>query len=170
MGNYNMATALDSAHRDLSYTRGDAARSKFGIGVNIEQEVNADCGIFARVSWNDGTNETWAFTEIDQSFSLGTSIKGTAWKRTDDILGLAVVVNGISAPHQNYLKAGGKGFMIGDGNLNYAPEMIGEFFYNILLHEDHFWLTPHYQFIVNPAYNKDRGPANILGLRLHSEF
>jgi len=144
--------------------------SKYGLSANIEHSINNDMGLFARLSWNDGNNETWAFTEIDHSACLGLSISGRKWKRDEDILGIASVVNGISIPHQNYLKAGGNGFMIGDGYLNYAPEMITECYYSILLHEDHFWLTPNYQFVANPAYNSDRGPLNIFGLRLHAEF
>lgn len=144
--------------------------TKYGLSANVEHSINNDMGLFARVSWNDGNNETWAFTEIDHSACLGLSLSGRKWKRHEDILGLAAVINGISTPHQNYLKAGGKGFMVGDGYLNYSPEMISECYYSILLHEDHFWLTPNYQFIFNPAYNSDRGPVNVFGLRLHAEF
>lgn len=166
MGNYNEAAArhvnIDSTH--------NGSRGKYGLGLNLEQELGDHLGLFARASWNDGTNETWAFTEIDQSISTGISMDGTKWKRPEDIFGLAAVVNGISTAHQHYLKGGGKGFMIGDGNLNYAPEMICEVYYNILIHGQHFWLTPDYQFIINPAYNKDRGPAHVPGLRLHAEF
>jgi high affinity Mn2+ porin len=154
---------------DITKTR-NGAREKYGFSLNYEQELNDFIGLFGRISWNDGLNETWAFTEIDQSFSLGFSANGSKWKRNEDMFGIAFVANGISTDHQNYLKAGGKGFMIGDGNLNYAPEMILELFYNALLHEDHFWLSPDYQIVVNPAYNQDRGPAHVFALRFHAEF
>lgn len=160
----DLVVSTDPAHQK------NINHSKYGMSANLEHSINNDLGIFARVSWNDGNNETWAFTEIDQSASLGLSVSGRKWKRHEDMLGFAAVVNGISTPHQNYLKSGGKGFMVGDGDLNYSPEMITECYYSFLLHEDHFWLTPNYQFIANPGYNSDRGPVNVFGLRLHAEF
>jgi high affinity Mn2+ porin len=166
MGNYNEATQLKVG---IDTVR-NGARTKYGFGINLEQELTDNVGLFARASWNDGTNETWAFTEIDQSISAGILVDGKKWKRASDRFGLAVVGNGISTAHQNYLKGGGKGFMIGDGNLNYGYEMIAEIYYSTLIHQDHFWLTPDYQFIMNPAYNKDRGPAHVFGLRFHAEF
>ena len=171
MGSYKQAIAPSNTMLtpDITKTR-NGARTKYGLSLNYEQELNDYIGLFGRVSWNDGLNETWAFTEIDQSVSLGFSADGSKWKRNDDVLGIAFVANGISNDHQNYLKAGGKGFMIGDGNLNYAPEIILELFYNALLHEDHFWLSPDYQLVMNPAYNQDRGPAHVFAIRLHAEF
>jgi len=154
---------------DITKTR-NGARSKYGVSLNYEQEVNDNLGLFGRISWNDGLNETWAFTEIDHSACLGLSFNGSKWKRSEDVLGVAIVGNGISQNHADYLKAGGKGFMIGDGALNYAPEIILELFYNALLHEDHFWLSPDYQLVMNPAYNRDRGPAHVFAVRLHVAF
>jgi high affinity Mn2+ porin len=167
MGNYAKATSM--ASHNITLAR-NGASNKYGFGLNYEQQINDNIGLFSRLSWNDGINETWAFTEIDQSISAGISMNGKMWNRDEDLLGIAFVANGISTDHANYLKAGGRGFMIGDGNLNYGNEMIFELFYNLLLHEDHFWLAPDYQLVVNPAYNIDRGPANIFALRLHVEF
>ncbi|MES2726108.1 MAG: carbohydrate porin [Bacteroidota bacterium] len=171
MGNYTQAIAPSTTMLtpDITATR-NGARNKYGFSLNYEQALNNYMGLFSRVSWNDGLNETWAFTEIDQSISAGISINGSKWKRNEDVLGLAFVANGISTQHRDYLKAGGKGFMIGDGTLNYAPEMIVELFYNALLHEDHFWLSPDYQLVINPAYNQDRGPAHVFAIRFHAEF
>lgn len=170
MASYNTATALPDSRREVANARGNLARNKYGASVNLEQSITDHIGLFSRMSWNDGQNETWAFTEIDQSVSAGISIDGKKWKRGSDVLGFAVVANGISQQHQEYLRRGGKGFMIGDGTLNYAPEMIAEIYYAWLIHEDHFWLTPDYQFVVNPAYNKDRGPANVFAIKVHAEF
>jgi high affinity Mn2+ porin len=55
-------------------------RTKVGFGVNAEQKLTSDIGIFARASWNDGDSETYAFTEIEWSFSAGVAVKGTAWE------------------------------------------------------------------------------------------
>ena len=142
---------------------------KFGLGYSFDQELTNDIGIFSRAGWNDGKYATWAFTEIDHTFSFGISVKGTKWKRPDDILGIATVMNGISEDHRAFLKAGGYGFIIGDGNLNYGQETIAEFFYNAKVWK-YFWLSFDYQFVNNPAYNKDRGPVDVFGLRGHIEL
>lgn len=167
MGNYKLA-AQDTAP-DITATRA-YGRTKGGFGLNMEQELSNSIGMFARLSWNDGINETWAFTEIDRSASIGSVFNGRMWKRQNDELGLAFVANGISKDHQAYLAAGGHGFMVGDGRLNYAPELIAELYYSIGLKGTHLWLTPDYQFAMNPAYNKDRGPIHIFALRAHVEF
>lgn len=144
--------------------------SKTGIGLNLEQQITDDIGIFARAGFNDGKHVTWAFTEIDQTIQAGLNIKGTQWKRSEDVAGIAGVLNGISSDHQAFLKAGGYGFIIGDGNLNYGHESILEAYYNAKLF-DHVWLTFDYEFVHNPGYNKDRsGPVNVFGVRGHVEF
>ncbi|WP_305952134.1 carbohydrate porin [Emticicia oligotrophica] len=167
MGNYT--EAAQSTDKNILNTRKDG-RTKVGFGLNAEQQLSPNSGLFFRTSWNDGRNETWAFTEIDQSISLGFSNNGTKWKRPNDTFGVALVANGISKQHRNYLSEGGYGFMVGDGKLNYGLEKIFETYYNIHLHDKHFWLAPNYQFVVNPAYNKDRGPVNVFSLRAHAEF
>jgi high affinity Mn2+ porin len=101
---------------------------------------------------------------------LGAQLKGSAWKRDDDELAIAFVGNGISAPHRNYLAAGGYGFIIGDGKLNYGTELIGEIYYKLNAYQNKLFISPDYQFIINPAYNKDRGPVNVLSIRAHVEF
>jgi high affinity Mn2+ porin len=68
------------------------------------------------------------------------------------------------------LSAGGYGFIIGDGQLNYGSESVTEVYYKANLFSDTFYVTPNYQFAHHPAYNKDRGPAHLIGLRAHIEF
>lgn len=167
MGNYVEATKRDI--KDITETRKDG-RTKAGFGLNIEQKLNENAGLFFRGSWNDGKNETWAFTEIDHSITLGFANDGAKWKRPKDTFGVAIAANGLSVEHRDYLASGGYGFIIGDGKLNYGLEKIFETYYRIHMHDDHFWLTPNYQFVANPAYNKDRGPANVFSLRAHAEF
>ena len=142
---------------------------KFGIGFNGEQEITNEVGIFTRIGWSDGKYASWAFTEIDRTVNFGLSVKGNKWKRLNDVFGIATVINGISTEHRNFLKAGGYGFIIGDGKLNYANETIVETYYNAKL-SNFFWLTLDYQFVNHPAYNKDRGPVHVLGIRAHIEF
>ncbi len=142
---------------------------KFGAGYSFEQELTNEIAVFSRASRNDGKHATWAFTEIDQSFSLGLSVKGNKWKRPDDVCGLATVINDISNDHKDFLKAGGYGFIIGDGTLNYSHETVIETYYNAHLSK-YFWITIDYQFVKNPAYNKDRGPVHVFGIRGHIEF
>ncbi len=143
--------------------------AKYGVGINAEQELSGNTGLFIRASYNDGKTATWAYTEIDQSISAGVQIKGSSWKRADDVFGIAVVANGISKDHQAFLKAGGYGFIIGDGNLNYSSENIGEVYYNAKLF-NHMYFSADYQFVAHPAYNKDRGPVSVFSLRGHIEF
>jgi high affinity Mn2+ porin len=142
---------------------------KFGVGLNVEQELTSDIGVFARMGWNDGKDVSWAFTEIDHTANMGVSFKGTRWKRPNDVFAIAAVVNGISRLHKSFLQEGGYGFIIGDGKLNYGNEAIAETFYNARL-SPFFWLTADYQFVNDPGYNKDRGPVNVFSIRGHIEF
>ncbi|HEX3385027.1 MAG TPA: carbohydrate porin [Mucilaginibacter sp.] len=168
-GNYAEATRQNPAapNVDSTWVYG---RHKYGFGINADQYLTKDFGVFAKASWNDGHTETWFFTEIDRSFTFGGTLKGTLWKRPDDEMGLGFILNGLSQDHKNYLAAGGYGFIIGDGQLNYSPEMIAEWYYKINVYEKKFWLSPDYQFILHPAYNADRGPVSVFGVRAHVEF
>jgi high affinity Mn2+ porin len=168
-GDYNLAIAQSPKAANVDTTQA-YGRHKYGFGINAGQYLSKDFGVFAKASFNDGHTETWFFTEIDRSLSFGGVLKGTKWKRNEDELGLAFVANGLSSPHRNYLAAGGYGFLIGDGKLNYATEMIAELYYKINAYQKKFFLTPDYQFIINPAYNKDRGPVNVFSIRAHVEF
>ena len=173
MATYRSAVALGQAtgeQPDVVNVR-RAGHTKVGFALNAEQELTKEVGLFARLSYNDGRNETWAFTEIDQSASLGAVSTGARWQRPDDRLGAAVVLNGISPEHRAYLAAGGYGFIVGDGALNYGLERIGEVYYSIALPKYHASISPDYQFVVNPAYNRDRsGPVHVVAVRLHIEF
>ncbi|MEO5685567.1 MAG: carbohydrate porin [Chitinophagaceae bacterium] len=171
MGNYDDAIrqALQQfSPPDITASR-QYSRNKTGFYINAEQNFK-NGGSFLRYSWNDGANETWAFTEIDRSLAAGLSFNGRAWKRPADKWGLAYAGNGISKPHRNYLKNGGYGFIIGDGNLNYAVENIIELFYSYHITKLHLSVSPDYQFIVHPAYNKDRGPVHVVAMRVHIEI
>jgi high affinity Mn2+ porin len=168
-GDYNLAIAENPKAPNVDTTQA-YGRHKYGFGINAEQYLSKDFGVFAKASYNDGHTETWFFTEIDRSLTFGGVLKGTQWERGDDEAGLAFIANGLSAPHRNYLADGGYGFLIGDGKLNYATEMIAELYYKINAYQKKFFITPDYQFILNPAYNKDRGPVNVFSIRAHVEF
>jgi high affinity Mn2+ porin len=146
-----------------------AERVKYGFYVNMEQAITNNVGIFARASWNDGQTEILSFTDIDRSMSGGVSIKGTAWGRPSDTIGIGGAINGLSGANRDFLAAGGNGLLIGDGQLNYRSEKILEAYYAYNLNA---WstLTLDYQFVANPAYNRDRGPASIFAARAHAEF
>lgn len=144
-------------------------QSKTGLGVALDQSVSKDIGVFLRASWADGQTETYAFAEIDRSLQGGIVVKGRAWRRPDDALGAAAVVNGLSSAHADYLAAGGLGFFLGDGRITYGPETILEAYYSLAAFKG-AGLTLDYQKITNPAYNRDRGPVQIYGFRAHFEF
>ncbi len=144
-------------------------QTKYGYGINIEQAVTDNLGLFMRAMRADGRSETYAFTEADGSFSTGLALKGASWGRADDTFGLSWMRNTISSDRRNYLTLGAISFFIGDGGLNYRPESIVETYYSLKLFRG-LWLSADYQHITNPAYNADRGPANIGSLRIHAEF
>ena len=160
--------AQTGAVPDLNTAR-YGAKSKHGFGLNLEQALTDDVGLFARASWADGKTEIYAFTEIDRSLSAGLLIQGRKWGRAKDTLGIGVVRNFLSSTHRQYLAAGGMGPFIGDGRLNYKPEDILEMFYSVGLGKKSS-VSFDWQHIRNPAYNADRGPVNALAVRLHTEF
>jgi carbohydrate-selective porin OprB len=153
---------------ELDPTRRNGAR-KYGFGLNFEQALSADAGVFGRYGWSDGKTESWAFTEIDRSLSGGLSLHGRLWHRNRDIIGLGVARNYLSGDHRSYLAAGGLGFIIGDGRLNYRPEQIAEAYYAFQVNKQ-WTVTVDYQHIATLADNRDRGPVSVASLRLHWEL
>ena len=144
---------------------------KYGLGLNLEQALSADVGVFLRTMKADGRTETYAFTEVDGSLSAGTLVNGRLWGRAQDNVGLAVMENRISRDRRGFLEAGGMSYFIGDGkgNFRYRPERGLELFYSVGLGKG-LWATGDWQRIHNPAYNALRGPVNVYALRLHAEF
>ena len=163
---YHDALESDLEPPVVSLTR--RTREKYGFGLSVDQEITSDVGAFGRLGWNDGHTETWAFTEIDRTVSLGGRLLGSRWGRPNDEVGLAGVLNGVSQPHRQYLNAGGLGFIIGDGRLRYGLEEILEVYYQAKI--KWFRLAADYQLVGNPAYNRDRGPVSIFALRVHWEY
>ena len=142
---------------------------KYGFGYNTEQSINANLRVFGRFGWNEGQHESYAYTEVDQTISGGADYAGTAWGRPVDKIAIAFVSNAIKSDHQEYLKLGGLGFLLGDGKLNYGRENILESYYNW-----HAWRGLFYaldvQHVQNPGYNRDRGPAWVFSARAHVDF
>jgi high affinity Mn2+ porin len=171
MGSYADAVQLGKATDEIPSTalvRHFAWRP--GVALNLEQEVTPDLGAFARFSFNDGSKETYEFTDVNRSATAGIALKGTRWNRAEDVFGLAGVLNGISGAARAYFAAGGLGVLIGDGQLpHYRTEDIIETYYSMRVAE-HFMVTADYQYVANPAYNRDRGPVSIFSLRVHAEF
>jgi hypothetical protein len=172
MGSYQQAIGAFLAGKDpvpdiTAHRR--QGRIKYGFGINAEQEVSSHMRLFGRWGWNEGNNESFAYTEVNETLALGGDYSGDSWGRKLDRVGLAFVTNAISAPHQQYLKLGGQGFLLGDGNLNYGRENITELYYNLHLWRGIF-VAPDFQYVVNPGYNRDRGPVVVPGVRLHVDF
>jgi high affinity Mn2+ porin len=167
MGNYQDAVNSPVRPADIEATR--AYRCKYGFGLNAEQEIVKNIGVFTRLGWNDGQNEAWTFADVSSTATLGVSIKGQSWGRADDTFGFAGVLNGISRGARDFFAAGGTGILAGDGNLNYGLEKVLETYYDFQI-----WKTLHgaldYQFISDPAYNRARGPVSVLGARVHWSF
>jgi high affinity Mn2+ porin len=177
--NYKEATAILLANPpDLNVNQGSGVtipaatrsyRLKYGFGLNWEQELAKYVGIFSRLGWTPGQLETWTYTDVDWTGSIGLSVKGAEWHRHGDAFGLAAILSGASNANQKFLEAGGTDMLDGDGSLNYDAEKVFETYYDFQI-----WRTVHatldYQFVANPAFNRDRGPVSIFGVRLHLEF
>jgi high affinity Mn2+ porin len=165
MGNYDDAIALNT---DIVNTRADG-RTKAGAAASANCDFTPGLSGFVRGSFNDGQNETWAFTEIDRSLAAGVVQAGALWGRPDDEAGAAAVVSGISGPHRQYLAIGQYGFLIGDGALQYGAEVLGEIYYRFSIIQSVSFIGT-WQPILNPAYNRSRGPVNVLTIRAHVAF
>jgi high affinity Mn2+ porin len=173
-GSFSDAIALGGVP-DVALVR--RAQTKTGWGATLEAPLGEDKGLFLRVSQNSGNLETYAFTEIDRQVSFGAQFTGSPWDRKQDRVGLAYAINGLSAPHRDYLAAGGQGAFLGDGKLNYGSERVFETYYRWTMPE---WsthagklqtaLSVGFQHIIYPGYNRDRGPALIYSLRFHTSF
>jgi high affinity Mn2+ porin len=169
MGDYRGAVALagkTGAVPDTALVRQPAFKP--GAVLNLQQEISDDLGTFLRFSLNDGSKEAYEFTEINRSLAAGLAWKGTAWGRKDDTVGAAFAINGLSRGAQAYFAGGGLGLLIGDGRLpHYGTEDVFETYYRAPLTD---WLSADldYQFIANPAYNRDRGPVSVVGTQLHA--
>ncbi len=142
---------------------------KYGFGYNLEQQVTTHLRAAGRFGWNEGQHESFAYTEVDQTVLLGADYDGAEWGRRNDKFGLALVTNAIKRDHQNYLAAGGRGFLLGDGRLRYGRETTEEAYYNA-----HAWRGLFFglglSHINNPGYNRDRGPVWVPSVRAHVEY
>jgi hypothetical protein len=142
---------------------------KYGVGLNFEQELTQNLRAFGRFGWNDAAHESYAYTEVDQTFQLGGDISGARWGRSNDRVGLVGISNAIKRDHQTYLKLGGLGFLLGDGNLSYAREDILETYYTA-----HNWRGLYtafdLQLVAHPGYNQARGPVEVFTVRTHVDF
>jgi hypothetical protein len=179
MGSYRLAINRAAAARasgaadtipDIVATD-QPGRVKYGFGLNLEQPIadDGETGVFARLGWSDGDNESFVFTEVDRHASLGVQLSGAHWRRNDDRLGIAGVAHGIARVHQEYLAAGGAGFLLGDGRLDYGPEQILETYYRAQL-GGYVQVGPDAQLIRHPGYNRDRGVARIVALRVNVRY
>jgi len=143
--------------------------AKYGFGIGFEQNVTPSVTVYGRFGWNNGRTETWSFTEVDHTISSGVVFPGHIWRRKNDRAGVAFGSNGISNVHARYLELGGLGSELGDGAMLYGREYLVESFYT-----SHLWrgvyLGPDLQYVVNPGYNKARGPVLVPSFRVHVEF
>ncbi len=171
MGVYRTQNALAIASHTTPDITAHAPRTtvKYGVGLNFEQELTPDLRAFGRFGWNEGQHESYAYTEVDQTFELGTDLTGNRWGRPSDKVAVVGVSNAIKRNHQQYLALGGQGFLLGDGRLRYAREDILETYYTA-----HTWrglfTSVDAQLIAHPGYNQDRGPVAVFTVRTHVDF
>jgi len=170
MGAFNDAIQFgitNNATPDVADVRHE--HSKVGVGLALVQQVTSSLGVFFRANMSDDKTETYAFTEIGRQVQLGGVLGGASWGRPRDVLGVATAVNMLGQDHRAYLAAGGQGAFLGDGALNYAPEQVFEIYYSFQAVK-YLSISPDFQYIRNPGYNADRGPAKFYGIRFHGEF
>lgn len=171
MGVYRNANrrALASGTVPVITDHASGSTVKYGVGLNFEQELTPNLRAFGRFGWNEGQHESYAYTEVDQTFELGADITGKNWSRPNDKVGIVGVTNAIKRDHQQYLGLGGLGFLLGDGVLRYAREDILEAYYNA-----HNWrglyTSLDVQLIDHPGYNRARGPVAVFSVRTHVDF
>lgn len=173
MGDYNEAILQGQLAGQAPDIQSDGKhdRHKNGVALNAELPLadDGETGLFTRLGWNDGHTESFAFTEMDRVLSVGAQVDGAHWGRGADRVGIAYVLGGLSSQHRAYLEAGGQGFVLGDGQLNYGSEQVLEAYYRFEPIKGLQW-SPDVQYIVNPGFNRDRGPASVYGIRLHLEY
>jgi high affinity Mn2+ porin len=173
MGSYAEALAIARSRGQPPDIAADdrPGRRKYGFGVNLEQPLGdgGETGMFARVGWSDGRNESFAFTETDRHLSAGVQVSGAHWGRSDDRFGFATARTGIVRVHRDYLNAGGLGFLLGDGKLDYGGEQLMEAYYRVQLGR-FLQMSPDFQAIRNPGYNRDRGPGIVGSMRLNLRY
>lgn len=173
MGRYREALEIGRANSAAPDVHQDEkrGRQKYGFGFNLEQPLadNGETGFFVRAGWSDGHTSAWSYTEVDRHFSAGVQVNGLHWRRREDYLGIAFAVHGLSSIHKRYLEAGGIGMLVGDGKLNYGLEQIFEVYYRVQLGR-YIQVSPDFQYIWNPGYNRDRGPVQVYGLRLRLSY
>jgi high affinity Mn2+ porin len=171
MGEYAQATALaqeTGEPADIAAVR--SFHTKFGAALGLQQQLAPDLGLFARMSFDQGQYEAVDFTDINQSVTLGFSASGERWKRPDDHVGAALLFNRISSDAQAFFNAGGLGILIGDGQLpRPSSERLLETYYSFSVSRG-VRVSFDYQYIVNPAYNRDRGPVSVFGFRFHAQI
>ncbi len=169
MGSFE--AALDSPIRPADIVATEKYRYKYGFGLNVEQEIVKDVGVFSRLGWNNDRTEPWCFNDVGCTGSGGVSVKGEPWRRPNDTFGAAFVVSGISRIHQEFLEAGGTGILAGDGegNLSYGLEKVVETYYDFQVCKS-VRAAIDFQYIDDPAFNRDRGPVEGVGGRLHWEL
>lgn len=176
MGDYAEALARAAAVGQVPNIVADdhEGRSKFGFAASVEQPLadEGETGVFARLGWNDGHTESFAFAEVDRHLSVGGQLSGQRWSRADDRAGIAAARLGLSSDHRAYLAAGSSGFLLGDGRLGYGGERVIEAYYRLQLAvaSMRVQLSPDFQYVRNPGYNSDRGPVRFWALRLHLEY
>lgn len=173
MGDYREALGRAAATQTPPDIVADDApgRVKRGFGLNVEQPLadGGETGAFLRVGAAGGTSESFAFTEAEGHLSGGVQVAGRHWGRALDRVGVALLRQTINDAHRAYLAAGGIGFLLGDGGLRYGPETFVESYYRGQL-GPYLQIGPDVQYVRNPGYNRDRGPAWVTSLRVNARY
>ena len=135
---------------------------KLGIGINVEQHITDDIGVFFRGMYSDGQTEVDAYDPADRSIIFGAVAKGSAWHRHFDVTGAGFGMSWIrrSTPSTSPWAVSTASSATATSSTRRAEGVV-EAFYSVNLLKA-IWLTGDYQFLWNPAFNADRGPVQHL--------
>jgi len=160
-GNYRFIAWLSNRDHTEWGNSSNVQQEAYGFGICFDQEVTDILGAFARYGWQDPkvylNGESFS---LEHAYSVGFQLKGTLWRRDEDVLACAF---GQIFPSDDYKDA---------NNLNAETESHLEAYYSFKAN-DHLTLSPDIQVIWNP-YGDDatNGKDAILvgGLRGQIDF
>jgi len=163
--NYGVDSSGLATFEDLRHYQG-----KFGGYIDANYLLPKGVGAFARVSWNNGKTESWGYTQSDFSVNAGLVCNPKIFFNHNDMFGVTASYNTISMGHRKFLEAGGGNFMVANnGILDFGAELVFETFYSFNLVKE-LYITPDYQFVMNPGYDQTRGNTHVFAVRFNADF
>lgn len=147
---YTLETSLGEGHyrflvvgasADFLNPEGTKKENRAAVSISLDQQLGKVLGVFARFGWQDDQ----AAVDYEAIYSGGVDIKGGAWGREADNIGLGFA----------YLNG---------GNLDVNHSLVAESYYRLALN-DEFALTADIQYMKDDVRTGDSPEGWIFGLR-----